>query len=124
MSHYDDDLAMAKYIWNVYRDLVPSRYFHYAKYVVYGRKDPERCKSEIGSEFEMMEKECSNYDLNGLMLHSSKYVRNLPNVTLDIQRCPSCNKITATPIAEQCSYCPHEWRGLNPKRKQWDDSQA
>jgi hypothetical protein len=35
---------------------------------------------------------------------------------IHFERCPKCRKLAATPRAEQCLECGHEWRGQNPRR--------
>lgn len=56
-----------------------------------------------------------------LFMHADAIRRRGGVERVYVQRCGKCQQVVATPIAEQCNWCGHEWRGQNPLRTLWNE---
>ncbi len=119
MREYIELQEKHRYLWDNYYRLLDHKYVMYSKYLVTKSDDApvtialQRHLAELVAKY-------GKPTLNDFTAMMADKIESDHKDKISIQRCPSCNKIVATPIAEQCMWCGYEWRGQNPLRSEWE----
>jgi hypothetical protein len=115
---YDDDAALAAYIWRHYRHLMSALEIRVGTYSVpiistspiekaqrihefLEERDGHVPDEQVVAAFQMSRQDFFRQVMRRLM-------RDFPG-ELVINRCPQCNRLTRTPTARRCPWCNHDW---------------
>jgi hypothetical protein len=112
---YDDDLAVADYVQRNDLDLMTDferRSLHLAikrELAEVSETAADRLPAWVAQEDEavvrasLSEKTAIRQQIN------DRIAKSLKDGSLVINRCPKCNRVVRTPLAQQCLWCGHDW---------------
>jgi len=117
---YDDETELYRYVYRNYYSHGGEKYIRYLKYEIAEDEGIKNIhKKAIGQDFAEIKKLIGGMKLEtAIPIIGKEMLRKNPD--LYVQRCPKCNKVVQTPLAEQCLWCGHEWRGQNPLRTEYE----
>ncbi len=116
-SNYDDDRELCEYIWHNYRHLLTTRETLADRAFLLAEKNQYAQVRQQAANFLSRAKRNGPADLQAAIAEGRDalraYVVNRILVEVaeevSINRCPSCGRIVATPKAQQCLWCKHDW---------------
>lgn len=112
MRDYDESKVLPRYVCEYFRHLLTDTERRVTRGWLVAKK-AELAGKSVEEYFRDSEAEALAAALNGepdgaLALVAERIIRDHPDEVF-INRCPSCTRVVATPKAQQCLWCGHDW---------------
>lgn len=117
---YDDDIALTDYVWRHHRDRFTDEELMIGR-VILGMTKAQNASSK---QVAMRIREKFGIDSNNPIIVAAladgveafrKRVRDRVLCEharkIRVNRCPACERVVRTPLAQQCLWCGHDWHG-------------
>jgi hypothetical protein len=119
VKQYDEDAVLTKYMWRNYRHLMSEAEVLAGEVVIFREKakavhHPHRSSMYAERERNFTARPGVADLVNLPVPEFRRRVRDRlmreHSHQINLNRCPKCDRIPATPMAKQCPWCYHSWR--------------